>query len=281
MNRPASRPMFRACTERGGRLMPKTLPILLFLFHAVLMPISASAQAEPAVNSTEPDAGTPSAQVPDVERAARFIIELANAFRREQGLDPVQPNQVLDETARDFAGFLARTERFGHGADGTGPAERAKRHGYKMCLISENLAYQFDSRGFATDELASKMVQGWKNSPGHRENMLDPDVTETGVALAGSDDSGQYFAVQLFGRPRSESIEFSIANDSSAAVSYRLDGQGFQLPPRYRRTHEQCRPAKLRLKLPGERDDKVIEPDDGERYRIEDGDSGGLRLRSD
>lgn len=260
--------------------MPKSLPILLFLFHTALMPIGASAQAGRAVDSPESAAGTLSARVPDLERAARSIIELTNVFRREQGLEAVQSNRVLDETARDFAGLLARTERFGHGADGTGPAERAKRHGYKMCLISENLAYQFDSRGFAADELASKMVEGWKDSPGHRENMLDPDVTETGVALAGSDDSGQYYAVQLFGRPRSESIEFSIANDSSVAVSYGLDGQSFQLPPRYRRTHEQCRPAKLRLKLPGEREETVIEPGDGDRFRIEGGESGGLRLRS-
>ena len=244
--------------------MPRPLPVTLLLFSFA----AVGAEVPPV------QAGVRS---PDLERTADAIVQRTNAFRCP--LEPVQPDPVLRETALYFADYLARTDRFGHGADGSGPAERAERHGYEICLISENLAYQFDSRGFSADELASKTVEGWKESPGHRENLVDPHVTETGVAVAGSDRSGHYYAVQLFGRPRSDSIEFRISNESRTEVSYRLDGETFPLPPRYRRTHEQCRPAELRLQLPGERDAETIEPQDGDAFTVVADDSGRLSLR--
>jgi uncharacterized protein YkwD len=43
-------------------------------------------------------------------------------------------------------------------------------------------------------------VEGWKRSPGHRRNLLAREATQTGVAVARS-DQGYYYAVQLFGRP--------------------------------------------------------------------------------
>ena len=44
-----------------------------------------------------------------------------------------------------------------------------------------------EAAGFATEALGKAFVEGWKKSPGHRRNMLDADVTETGVAVARSD----------------------------------------------------------------------------------------------
>lgn len=37
------------------------------------------------------------------------------------------------------------------------------------CIVSENIAHQYNSLGFTTEELAEQFVQGWKNSPGHRK----------------------------------------------------------------------------------------------------------------
>ena len=80
-------------------------------------------------------------------------------------------------------------------------AERARRHGYAWCFIAENIAYQYDSRGFATESLAHGIVEGWKKSAGHRRNLLAREATHTGVAVARSEKTGYYYAVQLFGRP--------------------------------------------------------------------------------
>jgi uncharacterized protein YkwD len=220
-------------------------------------------------------------RMPDLERTAAEVVERTNRFRQAQGLGPVDPDPALKRTAVDFAQYLARTDRFGHEADGSTPGQRAEAQGYEICLISENLAYQFDSRGFSAEGLAEKTVTGWIESPGHRENMVDPDVTETGVGVARSQRSNQYYLVQLFGRPRSESIGFRIANDSGTAVSYRLGDQRFELPPRYRRTHTQCRPAELTLDWPGQRGSETVQPADGDAFTVVQGQSGELRLRSD
>src|SRR5205085_9863408 len=123
------------------------------------------------------------------------------------------------------------------------PADRAKEHGYDYCIVLENIAYQYDSTGFTTEKLGGGFFTGWKESPGHRRNMLDPDVTETGVAIARSADTGYYYAVQLFGRPKSLRIEFRIANSTGAVVRYKVGDREYDLPPGVVMTHEVCRPT--------------------------------------
>src|SRR5262249_23921315 len=132
-------------------------------------------------------------KMPDLAQATKSLIDSTNAFRKEEGRSSVSVNPKLTDTARYFADFMARTNKYGHNADGNRPADRAKKHGYDYCIVLENIAYQYNSRGFTTDELARGLFEAWKNSPGHRKNMLDPDVTETGVAIAHSDKSGYYY----------------------------------------------------------------------------------------
>jgi hypothetical protein len=225
----------------------------------ILLPLFATAQ--PAADPAE---------------AARLVVEQTNQFRRSQGAGPTQPKRELEQAARSFAEFMARTDRYGHEADGKQPTDRAKAHGYDYCMVSENIAYQSHSAGFRTRDLAQRLVQGWELSPGHRRNMLDPDATETGVAIARSPKTGRYYAVQMFGRPNSSRIEFRIVNRSTAAVRYELAGEWFHLAPRMTRTHGQCRIETLTMRLPGDQEATSIQPANGERYAVE---RVGTRLR--
>ena len=214
---------------------------------------------------------------PDLDAVDRQIVEQTNTFRRSEGLAPTAPDLELTAAARAFAAFMARTDRYGHEADGREPSQRAQSQGYDYCLVAENIAYEFSSAGFATGELATSLVEGWKNSPGHRRNMLDADATDTGVATAQSPGSGRYYAVQMFGRPKSMRVRFALTNASAQAVGYELGGQPFPLPPGLTRTHEQCRVTRLTLHLPGAPRPLVVMPVDGQRLRIES-DGGSLRL---
>jgi uncharacterized protein YkwD len=206
---------------------------------------------------------------PDLALAERMIVEQTNALRASAGAAPTTPNRQLTDAARYFAGYMARTDHYGHEADGSEPAQRATARGYDYCLVSENIAYQFRSNGYETHPLASGFVDGWRQSPPHRRNMLEPEATETGVAIAQSARTGRYYAVQMFGRPQSLRITFRIANRSPAALRYQLGGEWFPLPPRVSRTHEQCRPDALTLRLPGEPEATTIQPANGERYDVE------------
>ena len=181
----------------------------------------------------------------DVKRAADLIVDETNKFRENQKLQRLETNRKLMETARDFADFMARTDQYGHTADGERPSQRVKQHGYEYCVVAENIAYQFSSLGFATEELAENFFAGWKHSPGDRENLLTPAVTETGVAIAQSDTTGYFYAVQIFGRPKSKQITFQVTNQSDTTVQYKIGDRIFPLPPRFTRTHKRCRPTEL------------------------------------
>ncbi len=196
-----------------------------------------------------------------------------NEFRRQEALQATKHAPQLASAARYFADFMARTGKYGHSADGTEPAARAKRFGYDYCIVSENIAQLYRSDGIATAELANRLVKGWQDSPEHRKNMLDPNVTETAVAIARSPKTDYYYAVQLFGRPTSQSIEFKVANRVGVAVSYALDGQTYQLPPRTTITHQVCKPAAVEFR------GKTLQPVNGQQLVIVN-DQNGLQLQA-
>ena len=187
-------------------------------------------------------------------------------------LAAVEPNLQLLKTARYFADFMARTDKYGHHADGSAPSDRAGKFGYEYCIISENIAYQFSSAGFGTQQLAVRLFEGWQNSPEHRKNMLDPNVSDTAVAIALSADTGHYYAVQIFGRPKSQTIQFSVANHAGVAVEYTVDDQTFPLPPRVTRTHQVCRPPVVSLR------GASVEPRNGQSLVVAN-DDGAVQLK--
>jgi uncharacterized protein YkwD len=153
-------------------------------------PVSAATAAEAAAQT-------------ELARVASLIVAYENEYRRSQGRQDVARDAKLTEAARQFAEFMAKTGKFDHQADGRLPWDRALQNGYHYCLISENIAYRYSSQGFSEAELARQFFEGWKGSPGHNRNMLEPAVVDTGIAIARS-PSGRFYAVQMFGRPSSK-----------------------------------------------------------------------------
>jgi uncharacterized protein YkwD len=183
----------------------------------------------------------------ELNEAASEIIKLTNEFRQEEKLPPVTIHPKLAETADYFVNYMATEYKYGHKADGKTPSERAKKYGYDYCLLTENIAYQYSSFGFSPAEVAERFTTAWKESPDHRKNMLDPDVTELGVAVGQSKKTGYYFAVQMFGRPTSLRIEFTIFNRTATTIHYESGERELTLPPGYSRTHFICRPYEIKL----------------------------------
>ena len=133
------------------------------------------------------------------------VLELINQARarpRRCGATPfaAAPALVLNATlelaaaqyARDLAsfGYLDHT-----GRDGSSPAQRITRSGYRWREVGENLA-----RGIMTPEDA---VAGWLHSPEHCANLMDPAFRHMGVAYAVNprNEAGVYWALE-FGTPR-------------------------------------------------------------------------------
>ena len=265
----------------------RCIVLALSLSGWLILPILAHGQHTQGdeVETIEPPKikPAPDAKKPDLDAVAKAVVERTNAFRKEQGRKPVDTDTSLHKAASYFAAYMARTDRYGHNADGNQPADRAKKHDYSFCIVLENIAYEYNSRGFTTKALTNGFVEGWKHSPGHRRNMLDADVTNTGVAVARSETTGYYYAVQMFGRPKSQAISFKIANESEAVVRYAVAGHTFKLQPRYTRSHTLCRPSDVTFYPAGEKpatkdEGKKVRPRDGDHYVLSD-DKDGYRLK--
>jgi uncharacterized protein YkwD len=197
---------------------------------------------------------------PDLEKAERAIVRLTNDLRRKNGLEELKKDDKLRKSASYFAAFIARTSKYGHEADGNQPWERVALFGYDYCVVAENIAFQMMSTVFETKELAGLFFEGWKESPPHRKNMLQPHVTETAVAIGHAPGSDRYFAVQLFARPQSDAIQFQVTNHTDETIQYSVgaanggdaeshevesEQQTFELPPRATMSHTRCLPAHL------------------------------------
>lgn len=136
---------------------------------------------------------------------AERVLELVNAARgqsRQCGERPyravgrVRLNAALSAAALVHARDMAAHSYFAHeGRDGSSPADRAARAGYRWRSIGENIA-----SGMTTPEAA---VEGWLKSPPHCANLMAPQYTEMGIAFAvnRASKAGIYWG-QLFGTPR-------------------------------------------------------------------------------
>jgi uncharacterized protein YkwD len=259
--------------------------LLLFALGGSLLPAVATSQtneeAESESHHSSPAKPSPGEGAADLAQVTMHLTSLTNELRQAEGHQALHPNPQLTAAARDLADFMAQTGKYGHTADGNRPSARAKQHGYDHCVIAENIAYQFSTSGFTAEELAQGFFQGWKQSPGHRKNMLDPAVTDTGVAVAYSGQTGNYYAVQMFGRPASGRVEFQLSNHANIAIQYSIGDRVFTLPPGSTRTHQQCRTAGLTVHWPGGQEQPTVRPDDRDRYAIVQEDGGQFRLREE
>lgn len=143
--------------------------------------------------------------IDDSEDVARKILQLVNQARAQartcgtQAMAPVPPvrlNDTLTAAALGHARDMARNSYFDHTArDGSQPADRATRAGYRWRAVGENIA-----AGQATPEAA---MAGWLKSPGHCVNIMRAEYNEMGIAFAvnRAAESGIYW-VQVFGRAR-------------------------------------------------------------------------------
>jgi uncharacterized protein YkwD len=134
-------------------------------------------------------------------RVARLVAAGIDAAREKAQRKPLVPDARLAPAAQSFADFLARTDRLDHDADGSDPGKRMRAAGYSWCRYAENIAYEFNSRGFDSDALAQALVADWLGSAGHRRNLMDERMRDTGVGIAQSKKTKRWYGVQVFGAP--------------------------------------------------------------------------------
>ena len=109
---------------------------------------------------------------------------------------PMKLSGTLDGVALGHADDMAEHDYFEHeDLGGRSPADRVRAVGYRETLVGENIAYGVKS--------ADEAVQGWLDSPGHCENIMDPRFAEMGIAYAqGRAVKHGLYWVQVLAAPR-------------------------------------------------------------------------------
>lgn len=120
------------------------------------------------------------------------VLRLVNLARFGVGAVAVDPE--LAAIAEEYACTMITNGFFGHTdpATGVGLAERAIDSGYNYLAVGENLAAGIGS--------PQEVVDAWLASPTHRDIMLDPAFSRTGIAVRYGGENDVYW-VQVFADP--------------------------------------------------------------------------------
>jgi uncharacterized protein YkwD len=146
-----------------------------------------------------------STRAPVTPELSRRALELVNEVRARgtrcgsRAFAPAPPlslSGTLGSVALGHATDMASHSYFEHqDLAGQSPADRVRAVGYKEKLVGENIAYGPQS--------VDEVMQGWLDSPGHCENIMDPRFVQMGLALAAGHGAkhGLYW-VQVLAQPR-------------------------------------------------------------------------------
>src|SRR5688572_25789304 len=124
------------------------------------------------------------------------IVRFTNDARIRNGLPALTADTRLMEAARLHAQQMASYQRLEHTISGARYPDMQSRldaAGYVYANAAENIAWNQPN--------AQGAVTTWMNSAGHRTNILNPQLTQIGAAMARS-ARGEPYWIQVFGRPR-------------------------------------------------------------------------------
>lgn len=139
----------------------------------------------------------PTGSVSGLEQACS---DLVNQERTTRGLEALTlANDVL-AVARAHSQDMATDDYFSHNSpEGIDPFERAASAGITYTRYAENIAWTSGRSGRTDQQIAQEIVQGWMNSEGHRNNILNASFEEHGLGVAES-SNGIYFTQNFIAR---------------------------------------------------------------------------------
>jgi uncharacterized protein YkwD len=149
----------------------------------------------PTPSTSPPTGGAPSG-TGAASAIEADIVRYTNEARKQAGLAPLRLSAGLLDAARIHAGQMAEQNTMAHTiSDARYPTlrDRLDAVGYAYANAAENIAWN--------DRTPQSVVSGWMNSPGHRANILNAQLTEIGATMA-RNRRGEPYWIQVFGRPR-------------------------------------------------------------------------------
>ncbi len=155
--------------------------------------------------------GDPEGESGDPSDVADALFALLNDARRGVGAEPLERDEALDRISLAHSQDMMENEFVAHESPTTGGApDRVHRAGLSSGLILENIG-----RGYS----ATEIHRGLMASPGHRANILNPDVTHGGVGVVVEEEGDRraFVATEVFIRANRE-VDLSRAPEQLLAL---------------------------------------------------------------
>ena len=140
----------------------------------------------------------------DVESVRRELLEALNETRRSAGLSELVEHVGLREVALAHSRDMAEHDFIGHTSSTTGTAaDRVRAGSLQTGLVLENIG-----RGYG----AAEIHRGLMESPGHRANIVNPDVTHVGIGVVAQPEGSRsaFIVTEVFIR-MAERVDLSNA----------------------------------------------------------------------
>ncbi|MGE5462745.1 MAG: CAP domain-containing protein [Syntrophothermus sp.] len=213
---------------RTKSLITKVHKLIMVLFVMLVLIFLCFPSAHPAAKSLL--GHDPTYQTPELLYNEAQAVYLGNLERRNNGVPPLRGNLQLTHSARWFSWDSTENRPGGYcghqDSQGQWPGYRNAYFGYLGANGAENAFCGYLSPADA--------IQGWMNSPGHRENLLDPNSREIGLGYYRRDSDGSGYVTQDFGSDYAynpvviENEAVSTSNPNVNLYIYdRLPGGGF------------------------------------------------------
>jgi uncharacterized protein YkwD len=121
------------------------------------------------------------------------VLSQVNLLRTQYGLSTLQVNRKLEAAAEAKATDMISRGYFAHQYQDQDAWVFLNQSGYAYLHAGENLAQDFTN----TEEL----IASWLDSPGHRDIMLSPVYSESGVGIVAKSTGKGVVIVQYFASP--------------------------------------------------------------------------------
>ena len=159
----------------------------------LVMPIDAAAKALDArIIYRNGAAYLTSSEVNDPSSWPYELLLLTNMARANAGLPSLVWNATLAEAAKAHCADMAERGYFAHETpEGITPLDRLRLRSVLCNTAAENIA--------AGQPDPATVFTGLMESPHHRENILDPELKELGIAFARGGLYGIYWAQEFIG----------------------------------------------------------------------------------
>ena len=132
----------------------------------------------------------------------RYMLELVNEARAQAGAPPLQLERSLNQAAEDHSLWMLETDIFSHtGVNGSSATQRMDAAGFTRSgswRTAENIAVQSERGPDGIMDDVAQLHTNLMNSPGHRANILNPDLDYIGIGIELGDfdfDSGTFESV--------------------------------------------------------------------------------------